>query len=100
MDSLIINSFTASPFTPLEQLDIPNPYRMAKIVANARIELGEIHLGASFGGDLMGNFAWGMKAGANAFNVVVRTAREEAALLGSELQRINQFWADYYGTRN
>ena len=64
VDSLMIVPLKPAPFTEMEKADSPNQYRVAKVMAAARIALGGIDI-LSFSG--MSYIEWGIRAGANAF---------------------------------
>ncbi len=98
VDTVIINSFTPSPFTGMEQWSIPDPYKVAEIVAKTRIAMKNANIGACFGGDSLANFAWGIKSGANAFAFIARSPKEDPALLGDEFQRFKTIWKEHYNT--
>lgn len=65
-ESVMVVPVKPIPFTEFERADFPNPYRVAKTMATARIALPEAVDIVSFAG--MSYVEWGIRAGANAFD--------------------------------
>jgi biotin synthase-like enzyme len=92
---LSLTSFVPTPFTETETWERPRPYLVSAVVASARCCLPEIDITASFGCDNTSvNYAWGIKSGANAFGVVLRSPLETPALAGDEISNIRVMWDD------
>lgn len=64
-DAVMILPLRPSPYTGMEQYDTPNSYWVAKVIAAARIALGEINILAYMG---YNSAEWAIVAGANGFH--------------------------------
>jgi biotin synthase len=95
IDYLSLGSFCPTPFTEMESWDRPSPYFVAQIAAAARISFPDIDIATCFDCDNSSvNLAWGIKCGANAYSVVLRSPQETPVLAGDELGNILQMWED------
>jgi biotin synthase-like enzyme len=94
IDSLSVSCIQPTPFTETEDWDRPKPYMLGRIGAAARICLTRnIDIGMHF--DATMDLAWGMRCGANAFNLALRNSGETPELLGDDISRATVMWKDY-----
>jgi biotin synthase len=67
VDAVMILPLRPSPYTPMEQYDMPNLFWTSKVIAATRIALGEIDIITFLG---YNNSEWAITAGANGFHSI------------------------------
>jgi biotin synthase-like enzyme len=95
VEFLSVSSLQPTPFTETEKWERPRPYLVAKVAAAARIIMPEADITTSFGCDSYSDLAWGMRSGANAFTVALRSPEDRPELMGDETGRIHVMWDQY-----